>query len=73
MSNSVPPSPRYDHVSRRAYEIWEQKGRPDGNEQEHWYLAERELMQTGTASIAEEIANDPKPVGKTKSRVKRSA
>jgi hypothetical protein len=73
MSNTVQSSPRFEDVSRRAYEIWENQGRPDGNEQEHWYVAERELMQTGTPSLAAEVANDPRPMAaaKAKARVKR--
>lgn len=54
-------APRHEEVARRAYTIWERNGRPEGNEQEHWYLAERELMQTGVPSIAAEIADDPRP------------
>jgi hypothetical protein len=75
MSNTVQSSPHFEDVSRRAYEIWEKNGRPDGNEQEHWYVAERELMQTGVPSIAAQIANDPVPqaaaAAKSKARVKR--
>ena len=32
-----------DSVSRRAYEIWEQQGKPDGCDLEHWLKAEQEL------------------------------
>jgi hypothetical protein len=63
----------HDDLSRRAYTIWERNGRPDGNEQEHWYLAERELMQTGVPSIAAEIADDPQAgmAGQVKGKIKR--
>lgn len=30
-------------VRRRAYEIWEEEGRPDGKAEAHWLAAEREL------------------------------
>ena len=30
-------------IRERAYEIWEQEGRPEGREQEHWREAERQL------------------------------
>ncbi len=33
----------HERVAARAYEIWEQSGRPDGQHEEHWYRAEREL------------------------------
>ncbi|MCA9268383.1 MAG: DUF2934 domain-containing protein [Planctomycetales bacterium] len=51
----APPRPRpvgsfspraaygYDDIRRRAYEIWEQKGRPIGLEQQCWYEAEQSL------------------------------
>ncbi len=33
---------RERRVRDRAYEIWEQEGRPSGRESEHWAQAERE-------------------------------
>lgn len=33
---------RERRVRDRAYEIWEQEGRPSGREREHWEQAERE-------------------------------
>jgi hypothetical protein len=32
-------------VRRRAYELWEQYGRPDGGEEEFWLKAEREITK----------------------------
>jgi hypothetical protein len=32
-------------VARRAYEIWEQEGRPEGRETDHWYRAESEMRK----------------------------
>jgi hypothetical protein len=61
MSTLTKSTVRHEDVSRRAYSIWEKNGRPEGNEQEHWYVAERELMQTGVPSIASEMANDRRP------------
>ena len=37
---SLPASPPGDDVATLAYLIWEQEGRPQGREQEHWRLAE---------------------------------
>ncbi|MGJ3264720.1 MAG: DUF2934 domain-containing protein [Salinarimonas sp.] len=31
-------------VRRRAYELWEGEGRPDGRMHDHWAWAEAELM-----------------------------
>lgn len=44
------PSP--DEVSRRAYELWEKDGRPEGRELEHWLRAENELRSRQTAEDA---------------------
>lgn len=33
-------------VRQKAYEIWEQEGRQDGRDQEHWYRAQSELGET---------------------------
>jgi uncharacterized protein HemY len=32
-----------DLVQRRAYELWEQAGRPEGLDQEHWAQARHEI------------------------------
>jgi Protein of unknown function (DUF2934) len=32
-----------DCIRRRAYEIWEQKGKPEGRSEEHWTQARREI------------------------------
>jgi hypothetical protein len=40
------------HIRQRAYEIWEQAGRPDGREDEHWALALREIEAEGLAQAA---------------------
>jgi hypothetical protein len=39
-TGSAPPP---EKVAARAYEIWQQAGRPDGQHEAHWYQAEREL------------------------------
>lgn len=32
-------------IRRRAYRIWEEEGRPQGREREHWERAEREVRE----------------------------
>jgi hypothetical protein len=32
-----------EHVRRRAYAIWEQQGRPDGQHEGHWRQAHAEM------------------------------
>ena len=34
---------REERIRRRAYEIWEREGRPEGRASEHWYEAAQEL------------------------------
>ncbi|HUR58890.1 MAG TPA: DUF2934 domain-containing protein [Opitutaceae bacterium] len=38
-----PNSASADAISRRAYEIWENNGKPDGCDLEHWLQAEKEV------------------------------
>jgi hypothetical protein len=38
-----------DQVRRRAFELWEQRGRPEGYEVELWLQAERELKGRGNS------------------------
>ncbi|YCI05488.1 DUF2934 domain-containing protein [Ensifer sp. D2-11] len=35
---------REELIRRRAYAIWEQEGRPDGQHQRHWEQAAREMQ-----------------------------
>src|ERR1700741_3356736 len=40
-------SDTYEAIRRRAYEIWERNGRPEGRDDEHWREAEAELAAAG--------------------------
>lgn len=40
-------------IERRAYEIWEAEGRPDGQQLRHWFHAELAL---GAKAIQEDLA-----------------
>jgi hypothetical protein len=35
----------YDDIAKRAYELWEKAGKPEGQETEHWLQAENEVLQ----------------------------
>jgi hypothetical protein len=35
----------YENISKRAYELWEQAGKPEGQQTENWLQAEREAQQ----------------------------
>ena len=46
-----------DAVRRRAYELWEQYGRPESGEKEFWLKAEREIKQAkGLNGTAPELS-----------------
>jgi len=38
-----------DQIRQRAFELWEQRGRPEGYETEFWLQAERELKGEGNS------------------------
>ena len=41
-------------IVRRAYELWEQAGKPDGRDQEFYHHAERELQEANELAIPEQ-------------------
>lgn len=40
---AAPAHPDLERIRARAYQIWEQEGRPHGRDLEHWQQAERQL------------------------------
>ena len=52
----MPPKPI--DIVRRAYELWQENGKPEGKEQEFYYQAEKELNEKEQGDIAQE----PPPV-----------
>ncbi len=40
----APRAPSLDAVAIRAYELWRESGGAHGNDQAHWFQAERELQ-----------------------------
>jgi hypothetical protein len=50
------------HIRQRAYEIWEQEGRPDGRHDEHWAQARQEIeADSPDQSPAVEAPEDASP------------
>jgi len=49
-------------IAERAYLIWEQMGRPDGQALEHWLRAEAELtgQRAGSIPSADPAASPPR-------------
>ena len=39
-----------ESIAARAYELWEQAGKPEGRDEEFWRLAEQELINKDKGS-----------------------
>jgi len=46
MQNGTEPMPTFGHddIAKAAWNIWQQEGRPEGRDQEHWLKAEQQLL-----------------------------
>lgn len=68
---------REQRIRDRAYQIWEQHGRPEGGHEQHWLQAEREIDQEGrgnrTSSTGGEAAETSAETAKPKRRSTGSA
>lgn len=43
---TVSETAAHEEIARRAHELWEQEGRPEGRDADHWLEAERQLRGT---------------------------
>ena len=44
--------PSNEEISQRAFQLWEERGRPEGSQDEDWFRAENELRhQSGDAAV----------------------
>lgn len=61
-------------IALRAYDLWEQEGRPNGKDLEHWLRAEAELAPAVAAALAPEPAAElaPEPAPPRQTRTKAS-
>ena len=48
---SVMENPTKEQVIHRAYELWEQAGKPEGRDQEFYHQAEQELRDADKSSL----------------------
>ena len=48
------PGPSHEEIARRAYQLWEERGKPHGSPEEDWHLAKYEL-QAGRPFLKESI------------------
>ena len=58
------PVQREHTIRERAYAIWEQEGRPDGREWDHWARAAGEIGSNGVAAAA--ASSEPAKSGRGK-------
>ena len=54
-----------DRIRKRAHQLWEEAGRPNGSHLEHWLQAEKELLLNSAAAAPLTDAAQ-QPAGKTK-------
>ena len=59
--SSLSSSVNAETISRRAYELWEKEGRPNGCDLRHWLEAEKECQQQPQSSSSEASASTPPP------------
>lgn len=45
--SSVKSKPSHEDIAKRAYEIWQEQGCPNGNHEANWIQAEKELTRKG--------------------------
>ena len=45
-------TPTHEQITRRAYEIFVERGQPEGRDLEHWLEAEKQLRATGQSKNA---------------------
>ncbi|HZD61473.1 MAG TPA: DUF2934 domain-containing protein [Xanthobacteraceae bacterium] len=58
-----------NRISERAYEIWAAHGRMDGQADQHWLAAEREVLAASAAALARKSASPKKkPAAQRKKR-----
>ncbi len=51
-SDRGPATEREDRIRRRAYELWEKSGRPEGSHEAHWYEAAQEIGSEPSSDAA---------------------
>jgi hypothetical protein len=52
-----------DEIARRAYQRWQQSGASHGDDQRHWFEAEREVGQSSSGTVESERSSEMKRNG----------
>lgn len=61
MLNQITDRPTQEEIARRAREIYEHEGRPEGHSLEHWMRAERELREQFSQAGGPNGQTEPPP------------
>jgi hypothetical protein len=59
-----PSKPTHQQIAERAYQIFLERGQPQGHDQEHWLEAEKQLLTQQAPSqkpARPQVAETPKP------------
>ena len=59
-------------IAKRSYMIWEKKGRPHGQDLDHWLQAERELVEENGGAMMAKPKAASKPSTPRKRRTKKA-
>lgn len=51
-------TPAHDAIARHAYELWQNRGCPDGRDTEIWLEAEQQLRGDGRAAFIAHVAGE---------------
>jgi hypothetical protein len=43
------PGPSHEEIALRAYQLWEERGKPHGSHEEDWHLAEHQVTSRSTS------------------------
>lgn len=60
---NVDEAERNARIGALAQQIWEAEGRPDGQEQRHWHMAERLVQAEMTVLPLERRMDEEEPMG----------
>ena len=52
----APADPDQNRIAQRAYQMWEDDGRPDGADQQYWFAAEQALRREPGAPFSDEAS-----------------
>jgi hypothetical protein len=61
-------APHETAIRRRAYAIWEEEGRPDGREWDHWERASQEVLRSHLQLIESSALPKPRKTAKGRAR-----